>query len=180
MSGASQAGGPRGEQPNSQSEASGEGEGESNQKSGQLTSERQQKLSESTQRLLGLGAGSGSDPLYEDGPLTGERFTEWSTRLQDVEDLLTTPQLRAQATAIRDRARRERIDVKRHSKAPDWELVRTSIYGPLLELEQQVAEELARRNSEKRLVPIDRDPVPEQYSEFVRSYYEQLSRQPIE
>lgn len=180
---------PGGQQSSNQQ--AGEGQGQPGQlqsvqqqsgpgsESDEPSSQRRQDLSEAMQRALGLGGSPGAGSLPEEGPLTGERFTEWSSRLQDVEDLLTTPELRAQATAIRDRARRERIDIKRHSKAPDWELVRTTIYGPLLELEDRVAEELARRNSERRLVPIDRDPVPEQYSEFVRSYYEQLSRQPV-
>ncbi len=178
--------GQQGQQPNGQQarqqsqQPSGQvqrGSGQQQGQTGEPSSSENRGLSEDLQRLLGLGGASGGGTLPEEGPLTGERFTEWSNRLQDVEDLLPTPELRAQATAIRDRARRERIEIKRHSKAPDWELVRTSIYGPLIELESQVAEELARRNPEKQIVPIDRDPVPERYSEFVRSYYEQLSRQ---
>ena len=38
------------------------------------------------------------------------------------------------------------------------------------------AEELARRESNDALVPIDRDPVPPQFSELVRRYYEQLGK----
>ena len=35
-------------------------------------------------------------------------------------------------------------------------------------------EELARKEKSDRLVPLDRDPVPENYSELVRKYYEKL------
>lgn len=91
--------------------------------------------------------------------------------------MLSSPDLRARAAEIRDRARQVRTDVKRHSKQPNWELVRTSIYGPLVELEQLVAEELARRDPNERSVPIDRDPVPDRYADLVRKYYEELSRQ---
>jgi len=84
--------------------------------------------------------------------------------------------LRVQAGAVRERARDIRRDFKRHSKTPDWDLVRTEIYGPLLELQTRLAEEVARRRPQTDLVPIDRDPVPEKYSHLVREYYEQLSR----
>lgn len=109
-------------------------------------------------------------------PLTGQDFTGWSDRLRDVEEMLSLPELRAQAGAIRERARDVRRDFKRHSQTPDWDLVRTEIYGPLLELQTRLAEEIARRQPHNDLVPIDRDPVPEKYSELVREYYEQLSR----
>jgi hypothetical protein len=41
-------------------------------------------------------------------------------------------------------------------------------------LQQRVSEELLRRTSKKALVPLDRDPVPPQYSEKTRRYYERL------
>jgi hypothetical protein len=111
-------------------------------------------------------------------PLTGGEFTEWSDRMRDVEEMLSDPALRAEAAAIRDRAREMRIEFKRHSVQPNWELVRTRLYGPMRELEQRLAEELARRTPDDRLVPIDRDPVPDQYVDLVKRYYEELSRQP--
>ena len=92
--------------------------------------------------------------------------------------MLGDPKLRAEAAAIRERARQMRGEFKRHSLQPNWELVRTSIYGPMRELERQLADELARRTPDDRLVPIDRDPVPDQYAERVQRYYEELSRLP--
>ena len=109
--------------------------------------------------------------------MTGGGFIDWSDRLRDVEELLEEPQLRSQASRIRDRARGVRAEFKRHSKEPNWALVRDMIAGPLKELEQQVAEELLRRQSQDSLTPIDRDPAPPQYSEQVRKYYERLGKE---
>jgi hypothetical protein len=53
-------------------------------------------------------------------------------------------------------------------------VVRAQVSAPLAEVRQRVAEELARRESNEARVPIDRDPVPNKYSELVRRYYEKL------
>ena len=45
---------------------------------------------------------------------------------------------------------------------------------PINELRQKIGEELRRRESPDALVPIDRDPVPPQFAEGVRRYYERL------
>ena len=90
--------------------------------------------------------------------------------------MLGEPDLRTQAARIRDRARAMRVEYKRHSKEPQWELVKMEIVAPLAELRSRVAEELARRESNEAIVPIDRDPVPTRYSELVRRYYEQLGK----
>lgn len=118
------------------------------------------------------GGGTSNGPHL---PLTGEDFVDWSDRMRDVEEMLSDSGLRAEAGAIRERARDIRIEVRRHSEAPDWELVRTSVYGPMLELQRRLAEEIARRTQSDELVPIDRDPVPDRYAELVREYYERLS-----
>ncbi|WP_437203095.1 hypothetical protein [Planctomicrobium sp. SH664] len=139
-------------------------------------------LSEAMRNPSGEGGGGGG-PESEGNrtgpraPLTGDEFQEFSDRLRDVEEMLPTPELRNRAAQIRDRAREVRVDVRRHSQAPNWELVRTSIYGPMLELESRIAEELARRNPQQQLVPVDRDPVPEKYQQRVETYYRELSRQ---
>jgi len=98
--------------------------------------------------------------------------------MREVEEMVSDPRLQAELAAIRDRARELRIEFKRHSKQPNWDLVRTRIYGPMRELEQRLSEELARRAPTDRLVPIDRDAVPAEYADLVRRYYEQLSRTP--
>jgi len=111
------------------------------------------------------------------GPLTGEGYREWSERLRDVETMVSDAELQAEVARLRDQARSLRADFKRHSKTPEWELVKGSLYEPMLELQQKLAEEVARRESPDALVPIDRDPIPARYRELVRSYYERLAKE---
>ena len=110
------------------------------------------------------------------GPLTGDRFVEWSDRLRNVEEMLDDPKLRTEAARVREVARGMRAEFKRHSLAPNWDIVQSQISKPLGELRNRVTEELARRDSKENLVPIDRDPVPLQFAERVRQYYEELGR----
>jgi predicted nucleic acid-binding Zn-ribbon protein len=109
-------------------------------------------------------------------PLTGEEFLEWSDRLRDVEEMLADPELRSETARIRDRARGVRMDLKRHSQTPNWDVVASDILQPLVELRDRVLEEARRRQGEQDLVPIDRDPVPAEFQEQVRRYYERLGR----
>lgn len=109
------------------------------------------------------------------GPMSGGgEFREWSDRLRDVEEMVGDPRLRAEAARIRERARSLRAEANRHSKEPNWELVREFVGGPLVELRDQVADELMRRQTTEAMVPIDREPVPPQYADQVREYYERL------
>lgn len=94
--------------------------------------------------------------------------------MRDVEEMLESPELRADAARIRDRARAERVDFKRHSKEPQWDMVQKDVLLPLITLRDRIGEELAKRESANPLVPIDRDPVPPEFAERVRRYYEQL------
>jgi DNA repair exonuclease SbcCD ATPase subunit len=116
----------------------------------------------------------GADGGGAGGPMYGGEFREWSERLGQVEELMDQPDLRTQAGRIRDRARALRAEFKRHANEPQWDLVRNQVYGPLTELRNRVAEELARVQSTESLVPIDRDPVPNKFSDLVRRYYEKL------
>ena len=109
------------------------------------------------------------------GPLTGDGYVEFSDQLRDVEEMLNVDELRNQTSEIRDIARGVRQEFKRHGVEPQWDLVSTKIYGPLLQLRDQVNEELARLRSKDNRTPIDRDPVPAEFSEQVRLYYERLS-----
>ena len=124
------------------------------------------------------GGGSGGGPLdgEQAGPIRGEGYAEWSDRLRNVEEVLDDPALRNEAARIRELARGMRVDFKRHSLEPKWDLVKTTIGAPLAELRNRLTEELARRESKDSLVPIDRDPVPTKYAERVRRYYEDLGR----
>jgi hypothetical protein len=110
------------------------------------------------------------------GPLTGEDFTPWSDGLRNVEEMVDVPQLRNDIAVARERARLMRQDFKREGKTPDWAVVRLQVLKPLVEVRDSISEELARRQSQEALVPLDRDPVPNRYSELVRKYYEELGK----
>lgn len=130
-------------------------------------------------RRLGGPSGGGDIPDGEPpsrafSPIFGNDFIDWSDRLRDVEEMVNDPELRAEAARIRDRARGIRAEVKRHSAAPNWKLVRVQVAEPLVELSDRVSEELLRRTSKQAIVPLDRDPVPPRYSEKTRRYYEHL------
>jgi hypothetical protein len=117
-----------------------------------------------------------NDAWRQTGPLTGEDFTSWSDNLREVEEMLDTPELRNEVAAARERARVMRQDFKRAGKKPDWAVVQLQVMKPLTMVRDSIAEELARRQSREALVPIDRDPVPNRYSELVRRYYEELGK----
>ena len=108
------------------------------------------------------------------GPITGDGFRDWSDRLRDVEEMVGDPQLRAEAARIRERARGMRAEFTRHSKEPNWGLVREFVGRPLVELRDAVADEVMRRQTAEAMVPIDREPVPPQYVDKVKEYYERL------
>jgi hypothetical protein len=117
--------------------------------------------------LEGINRGPG-------GPIAGGGFRQWSDRMRDVEELIEDPELRSGVARVRDRVRGEREEIKRHSREPDWNNLKSLVVDPLVELRDRIAEELKRRESPDALVPIDRDPVPPQFAEGVRRYYERL------
>jgi hypothetical protein len=122
------------------------------------------------------------DRLFNDdfvrnpGPITGDNFGPWSDRLREVEELVELPFLRGQVATARERTRELRRAYRRDLTKPDWAMVRLQVMQPLVQVRDQIAEELARREPGERLVPLDRDPVPGRFSELVRRYYEELGR----
>jgi len=112
--------------------------------------------------------------LDPNGPLTGGDFRQWSDGLRDVEEMLTEQQLREEVATVRDSARAIRAEFVRHGTKPEWDMVEMMITKPLTEVRARVEEKLAKLESREALVPIDRDPVPNRYSELVRGYYENL------
>jgi hypothetical protein len=107
------------------------------------------------------------------GPITGDDFRNWADRLRNVEEALGDDELRSDAARIRDRA----TDVRRQFRegaTPDWNKLQDMVAEPLNELSRRIAEEIRRRESPDSLVPIDRDPVPPDFAESVRRYYERL------
>lgn len=111
------------------------------------------------------------------GLLTGPDYVNWSERLRDVETMLDEPGLRREIAGVRERARTMRTDYKRRGSPPQWPLVKSQLLGPLNEVRTRLSEELARRDTRNPVVPLDRDPVPNQYAELVRQYYERLGKE---
>jgi hypothetical protein len=136
----------------------------------------QRRLGDPQNQERRAGANEGNNNERRFNPLTGggEEFRGWSDRLRDVEEMVQDPELRAEAARIRERARALRAEFKRHSDEPNWDLVQQQVAGPLFELRDRVVEELLRRTAKKAIVPLDRDPVPPEYAEKTRRYYEQL------
>ena len=168
----------QGQQPGQQGQGQqGQGQQPGQQGQGQQSVQQNQQPGSQTNSQGGEGgmmSGFAADSPSS-SPITGDGFREWSDRLRDVEEMVEDPELRSRAARIRDRAREVRVDLRRHSKAPQWRLVEKMIAQPLRELKRDVQEELLRRSAEKNaLVPIDRDPVPVQFTDAVRKYYESL------
>ena len=108
------------------------------------------------------------DQIDPNGPLTGRDFRQWSDRLRDVQEMLNESDLRNEVARVRDRARAIRAEFTRHGKQPQWDLVNQQITKRLAELRNRISEELAQLQSDKAMVPIDRDPVPSRFAELVR------------
>ncbi len=120
-----------------------------------------------------LGVGASARDLGP-GPLTGSDYRQWSDRLRDVEEMLPQQDLRNRVARVRDQARAMRSDFLRRGQEPQWNLVQQDIMRPLAELRQRIGDRLAQLQSEDKLVPIDRDPVPGRFAEAVRRYFENL------
>ena len=175
--------GPQGQQGQAQGQQGQQGQGQRGQAQGQQGQQGRQGGGQGQNRGGGGGGGGGNDALDRvadgiaggaRGPITGEGFRQWSDRMRDVEELLEDPDWRAEAAQIRDRVRGAREEFRRHSKEPDWTKLQSLVAEPIQELRNRIADEVRRRESPDALVPIDRDPVPPQFAEGVRRYYERL------
>ncbi|MEX0641164.1 MAG: DUF4175 family protein [Pirellulales bacterium] len=154
-----------------QLENGGGGEGGENRKRQGLRGDREGRVNQRggiEQFLENAGRGGPG------GPITGEDFRNWSQRIGDVEEMLDDPELRSEVARIRDRAADARAEFKRNAKVPDWNKLQELVAEPLNELSRRIGEEIKRRESPDSLVPIDRDPVPPEFSDGVRRYYERL------
>jgi hypothetical protein len=108
------------------------------------------------------------------GVFTGNGYDQWSDRLRNVEELLNNPELRNEAAKVLDRARSLRIELKRSNEAPQVANLNTRITQPLIELRDRVVEELSKKDAGKNLAPVDRDPVPAEFRDLVKRYYQEL------
>ncbi len=163
--------------PSSSGEASDQGQPASQ---GQQTgNERQPEQQQSSNNARNANRGGGLQRMSqggnEYGPLTGDDYSTWVDSLRDVEELVTDPTMRGEVVRIREAAREMRVDYKRHSKEPQWSLVRKLIAEPISQLREKVQEELLRKSAERNaIVPVDHDPVPSKYQQQQDRYYENL------
>ena len=118
--------------------------------------------------------GRGDRAVDNGGPITGNDFVNWSDQLRGVQSVLDSPDLRNQLATVRDRAAGFRAAYRNGRQLPSADAVRQQILMPLAQVRVWVREELSRQENANSLVPLDRDPVPENYSELVRQYYEKL------
>jgi hypothetical protein len=121
-----------------------------------------------------LGRGGGAGGSNNGGPITGNGFVDWSDRMRDVERVLDSEDLRNQLATVRERVATYRSEFRQGARLPRSEVLQDQILTPLTQVRFWLREELARRENANSLVPLDRDPVPEKYSELVRKYYETL------
>lgn len=122
----------------------------------------------------GLNRGEGA----VGGPITGSDFVDWASRMRDVEQVLDEQALRNQLATARERAASMRADFRQSRIKPKADLVRRQILDPINEVRVELHDDLARITDTNNLVPLDHDPVPENYSELVRKYYEKLGGSP--
>jgi hypothetical protein len=170
-----------------QGSGAGQGQGQGGGEGGEPTPQRQglregngQGQSSLAQSWMnqnggnGNGSGGGSTTSNPQAPLTGDGFREWSDQLREVEEMVDVPELQNEIASIRDRAQAVRREMRNEGKEPKWDLVQMEIEKPLYEVRKRINNELSKRLSKEAVVPIDRDPVPQQFSDLVRSYYETL------
>ena len=173
--------------PKSQQPGQGNSPGEQQQQNGRGQGNRSEIAQNNQQQRGGNREGrrggadflqeqEGSGPAGFEGPLTGGGYAEWSDRMREVEETLEED-LRDEVARIRERAREFRSDLKRHSKQPQWDLVKAQVATPLAEVRSRVQEALRKKQNPESLLPLDRDPVPPAFSEVVRKYYEKLGSQ---
>jgi hypothetical protein len=137
------------------------------------------------------GAGGGADRLRElvqqsggtdqtgtaasgGASILGGGFANWADRMRDVEQVVDSTDLRNRLATVRERVAGYRAEYRLRARKPTDEEVRAQVLNPMAEIRQQLLEDLARLQNARSLVPLDHDPVPDNYSELVRKYYEKL------
>jgi hypothetical protein len=119
-----------------------------------------------------LGGGGGK--LGENGPITGNNYMDWSDRMRDVEQTVDSQDVRNQLATVRERVGVYRRSYRQNGRLPSSEELQTKVLAPLALARDWVGQELSRAQNDRSLVPLDRDPVQEKYSDLLRKYYEKL------
>jgi hypothetical protein len=152
--------------------------GQAGQQGEASTTDAQDGRAALRQMVERLGGGDGGGAVDSGGafggPITGNNYVDWADRLRDVERVLDSQDLRDQLAVVRDRVGVFRTAYRERGIIPPEEVVRQQILVPMTQVRVWLQQELARQENNQSLVPLDRDPVPETYSELVRKYYEKL------
>jgi hypothetical protein len=114
------------------------------------------------------GGANAGDPIFGGG------FANWADRMRDVEQVVDSVELRGRLATIRERVAAFRAEYRSRGRRPPAEIVRFQVVQPMTDVRAQLQEDLARLENARSLVPLDHDPVPDNYSELVRKYYEKL------
>jgi hypothetical protein len=127
------------------------------------------RLRQLVQQSGGANGGTG-----QAGPILGDDFANWADRMRDVEQVVDSVELRNRLATVRERVAAFRADYRFHGRLPPAEAVKQQVVQPMIDIRAEIQEDLARLENARSLVPLDHDPVPENYSELVRKYYEKL------
>jgi len=127
------------------------------------------RLRELVQQIGGAHGGGGLA-----GPIVGDDYLNWADRMRDVEQVVDSVELRNRLATVRERVAAYRADYRQHGRWPPAEEVKRQVLQPMTEVRVQLQDDLARLENVRSLVPLDHDPVPDNYSELVRKYYEKL------
>lgn len=125
-------------------------------------------------RQLAQQLGGGAGGLGQNGPITGNTYMDWTDRMRDVEQSVDSQDVRNQLATVREQVGVYRRAFRENGRAPSAEELQKKVLAPLQLARDWVGQELSRTQDDRSLVPLDRDPVQEKYSDMVRKYYEKL------
>jgi hypothetical protein len=133
-----------------------------------------ERLRELVQQFGNDRGGVNSGGAGSVGPILGDGFANWADRMRDVEQVVDSVELRNRLATVRERVAGFRAEYRSRGHKPPADIVRVQVLQPMTEIRIQLQEDLARLENARSLVPLDHDPVPDNYSELVRKYYEKL------
>ena len=94
--------------------------------------------------------------------------------MRDVEQAIDSQDVRNQLAAVREQVGAYRRDFRQNQRTPTSDELKHKVLAPLTLARDWVGHELSRTQNDRSLVPLDRDPVQDKYSDLVRQYYEKL------
>jgi hypothetical protein len=161
--------------PGSAGQKPAPGQGSPNQSPGQAQGNSPSMTGEQLRQFAQqLGASGGAGGLGDNGPITGNNFVDWSERVRDVEQAVDSPDVRNQLATARERVGAYRRAYRETGRLPSPEELQNKALAPLALARDWVGQELSRAQNNRSLVPLDRDPAPDKYSDLLRKYYEKL------